>query len=603
MTLTLDNLTTGSAQGGAGGNGGTGGRGDTGGVPTGYGNGGSGGIGGNGGTADGGGVYLVGGQLTLASTSPSGDTVTAGAAGVGGKGGQGAKGGMGGDAAGAGGSGGLGGNGSYGGDNGGNGNPGPVGALPQAGINSPDGAGGSPGSAGAANQPDFFSGGGALNTETVQLVVTIPPPSPVAVGATFGLAVTLEVSPSQIDTSFSGGVTLALAANAGSVTLGGNVTAFAQNGVATFTGLSIATAGNYAIVATSGSISASPAAIEVTSPVAPPTVTTTAATAVTKTGATLNASVNPKGSTTNVSFVYGTNSNLATGTTTTTAQSIGSGTSAQAVTAALTSVSPGTTFYFEVKATSAGGTTTGSILNFTTLANPAVLQFSSGPFTANVTAGSGQVVVTRVGNLSSSVTVVLSSSGGHEVAPFSRTITFGPNVSSSNVTIPIANDGRPGEANVAIPVSLSSPGVGAKLGAASSASLVIRDNNPLPPPVTIVSLQHPTIKVKTGTGKKAKTKSETVIELELSGALSGTTNVGAYMVLSGTTKKGATTFKAKVPLASAGFNLRDRNSDTLSHRQAEPVQARAIDRLRGTAHRQLRPPPERRQERRHHVQQ
>jgi hypothetical protein len=224
------------------------------------------------------------------------------------------------------------------------------------------------------------------------------------------------------------------------------------------------------------------------------------------------------------------------------------------VPAALVGLAPSTTYYFEVRATNTGGTTTGAILNFTTVANAAVIQFSNGPFTANVTAGSGQVVVTRAGNLSASVTVVVSSSGGHEVAPFSQTITFGPNVPSLSVTIPIANDGQLGEGDVAIPLSLSSPGIGATLGATSSASLIISDNNPLPPPVTIVSLKNPTIKVKTGVGKKAKTKSETVIDLQLSGAIIGALNLGAYQVLSGTTKKGHTTFKGKVPLASAGYN-------------------------------------------------
>ena len=42
----------------------------------------------------------------------------------------------------------------------------------------------------------------------------------------------------------------------------------------------------------------------------PPTATTQAATAITATTATLNASVNPEGSATTVTFVYGTDSTL-----------------------------------------------------------------------------------------------------------------------------------------------------------------------------------------------------------------------------------------------------------------------------------------------------
>ena len=52
------------------------------------------------------------------------------------------------------------------------------------------------------------------------------------------------------------------------------------------------------------------------------------------TGATLNASVNPEGSATTYIFVYGTDSTLSSGTTKTTAQSAGSGTSAESETCA-----------------------------------------------------------------------------------------------------------------------------------------------------------------------------------------------------------------------------------------------------------------------------
>ena len=112
----------------------------------------------------------------------------------------------------------------------------------------------------------------------------------------------------------------------------------------------------------------------------PPTATTQAASGVTPTAATLNGGVNPHGSATTVSFVYGTDSKLASGTTTTAAQAIGNGTSAVAVTAALTGLQPGTTYYYEFMATSTGGTTDGGpIVSFTTLAPPiATTQAASG---------------------------------------------------------------------------------------------------------------------------------------------------------------------------------------------------------------------------------
>jgi hypothetical protein len=99
----------------------------------------------------------------------------------------------------------------------------------------------------------------------------------------------------------------------------------------------------------------------------PPFVSAQTTTGVTATTCTVNASVNPEGSATNVWFVYGTNSALSSGTTTTPEQSIGGGTAAVSVTAALAGLRSGTTYYYEVVAISAAGASDGSILNFTTM--------------------------------------------------------------------------------------------------------------------------------------------------------------------------------------------------------------------------------------------
>ena len=276
-----------------------------------------------------------------------------------------------------------------------------------------------------------------------------------------------------------------------------------------------------------------------------PAVTTESATSITSTGATLNASVNPEGSATTYSFVYGTTPTLTSGTTTTAAESAGSGMGNQSEAVTLTGLTPGTTYYDCIVATDAGGTSRGTITSFAT---PAILQFSSGQFTANVTDGSGQLVLTRTGDLSGTLTVSLTSPGGHEVAPISEMVTFGPNVLSTTVSVPIANDGQPGEGDAVIRLSLSSPGPGATLGTIASASLVIVDDNP--PLVTITSLQHPTIKV--GTGKKAK--KEVVLELQFSGPVEDAGNLAAYMLVSGKTKKRKTTYTKVVPLSSAVYN-------------------------------------------------
>ena len=60
---------------------------------------------------------------------------------------------------------------------------------------------------------------------------------------------------------------------------------------------------------------------------------------------------------------------------------------------------------------------------------------------------------------------------------------------------------------------------------------------PPPPPVTVTSVHWETIKVKVGNGKKAKTKSETVLEIDFSGLVAGSGDLAAYQLSSVTTKK------------------------------------------------------------------
>jgi hypothetical protein len=132
----------------------------------------------------------------------------------------------------------------------------------------------------------------------------------------------------------------------------------------------------------------------------------------------------------------------------------------------------GHTYAFYSVATSNGGlvqpTPAGAQATTKIVASlPAVLQFEATQFAANVTAGSAQVLISRAGNLSSSLTVTLSSPGGHDVTAFTKVVTIGPNVTSQIVTIPISNDGQPGESDTIIPLTLSSPGAGATLGAAT----------------------------------------------------------------------------------------------------------------------------------------
>ncbi len=75
-----------------------------------------------------------------------------------------------------------------------------------------------------------------------------------------------------------------------------------------------------------------------------------------------------------------------------------------------------------------------------------------------------------------------------------------------------------------------------------------------PPVVTVTSFQPTTVSVTVGKGHRAKMKKETALVIQFSGALAGTGNHGAYKLLSGQTKRGVTTFKTVVPLASVVYN-------------------------------------------------
>jgi hypothetical protein len=60
---------------------------------------------------------------------------------------------------------------------------------------------------------------------------------------------------------------------------------------------------------------------------------------------------------------------------------------------------------------------------------------------------------------------------------------------------------------------------------------------PLPQPVIVTSVHWETIKVKVGTGKKAKTKSETVLEIDFSGLIAGGGDRAAYQLSTVAKKK------------------------------------------------------------------
>jgi len=100
----------------------------------------------------------------------------------------------------------------------------------------------------------------------------------------------------------------------------------------------------------------------------PPTATTGSASAITRTTATLNATVNPNGSSTAASFQFG--ATVGYGSVFSATPAPGSGTSPVAVSAVVNGLSCATLYHFRVVATSAGGTATGADATLTTAACP-----------------------------------------------------------------------------------------------------------------------------------------------------------------------------------------------------------------------------------------
>jgi len=97
----------------------------------------------------------------------------------------------------------------------------------------------------------------------------------------------------------------------------------------------------------------------------PPAVTTLAATSVGTTSATLNGNVNPNGLPTDAWFEWGTSPTLVTFSTSS-AQALGAGTNPLSMTAALSGLISGTTYYYRLAASNAAGSAIGSIADFTT---------------------------------------------------------------------------------------------------------------------------------------------------------------------------------------------------------------------------------------------
>jgi phosphodiesterase/alkaline phosphatase D-like protein len=314
-----------------------------------------------------------------------------------------------------------------------------------------------------------------------------------------------------------------------SAAVGGGTTAVPATGA--LSGLTPGTTYYYEVVATStaGTTDGAILSFTTSTPTATaPTATTQPATAITGSAATLNGSVNPDGSPTTVTFVFGTSSTLTSGTTTTTSTAIGSGTSAAPVKGVVSGLTPGTTYYYEVVATNTVGTSAGAILSFSTLPAPA-----SATGTATNVASTAATLGGSV-NPQGSATTVSFVYGTDPTLTSGTTTTAAQSIGSGTSAVAVAADLtglQPATTYYVRVVATSAAG-------ATQGAILSFTTAPASPPTSPVTVTSMTVtKVKVGTGHHAK--KALVLDVHFSGSLSSSAaqELAAYMVYSGKIKK------------------------------------------------------------------
>ena len=183
-----------------------------------------------------------------------------------------------------------------------------------------------------------------------------------------------EVNPNGVQTSYwyEYGTTESLGRASGAQLIGGGYVTYSAP--AAVTGLSANTAYFYRLVAQNqyGKVNGGLMSFQTTNtpppPYVAPTVETRAATEVAENQATLQALVNPRGSTTTYWFEFGRTTALGD---TTGPKSAGAGTANVSVSTTITGLEQDTTYYYRVDAQNGYGTVVGAIRSFTTRAtNP-----------------------------------------------------------------------------------------------------------------------------------------------------------------------------------------------------------------------------------------
>ncbi len=215
--------------------------------------------------------------------------------------------------------------------------------------------------------------GGVTNGLDAVFTTTACPPTVITGAASSitatGATLNGTVNPNVASTTamFQYGTTAAYGSSTISQSLGSGASAVSLGGGA-ITGLTCETTYHFRVVATNIGGTTNGLDATFTTATCPPTATTGVPTGISLTGATLNGTVNPSGTSTTALFQYGTTTSYGSSTI---SQSLGSGTSAIALPGgAITGLTCGTTYHFRVVATNLGGTTNGLNATFATTACP-----------------------------------------------------------------------------------------------------------------------------------------------------------------------------------------------------------------------------------------
>jgi len=237
-------------------------------------------------------------------------------------------------------------------------------------------------------------------SQQIQVTVTVPSlptvsslvanPTSVIAGSSTNLTVQLSAAAPT-----GGAVVSLMSYNSGALPVPATVTvASGQTSASVIAvGGSVATSTVVTVIASYNGTS-QPVQVTVT-PLLAPTVGASYATNPTSSTASLASTVNANGSDTQVWFQYGTSSTL-NGAASTSAQDVGSGTSAVALNANLTGLTANSTYYFRAVGSNSGGVVNGAISSFTTSPLPPV-----------VTTGAA----TAVTSISATLTATINTNG------------------------------------------------------------------------------------------------------------------------------------------------------------------------------------------------